>query len=119
VVNVPDWNRAQGSFTAASYAWSGGDLSATSPGPPDRGKNYFFGGPNAAVSVGTQSLSLAGGATPINGGQVTSTLSGWPGGHADQGDDAALTVTFRGANDQALKALTIGPVTPAQRKGQQ
>jgi hypothetical protein len=116
VVHVPGWKLVQGSFTAASYAWGGGDLSATTPGPPHRGKNYFYGGPNAPISVGTQTSSLAGAATPISGGQVTATLSGWLGGYVDQGDDAALTVSFQGANDQVLKTLTIGPVTPAQRK---
>jgi hypothetical protein len=41
VVDVPGWTRTEGSFTAASYAWSGGDLSAKTPGPLDRGQNYF------------------------------------------------------------------------------
>jgi hypothetical protein len=116
VVHVPGWKLAQGSFTAASYAWGGGDLSATTPGPPNRGKNYFYGGPDAAVSVGTQTLLLAAGATQISTGKVTATLGAWLGGYVDQGDDAALTVSFQGANDQVLKALTIGPVTAAQRK---
>jgi hypothetical protein len=116
VVPVPGWRLVQGSFTAASYAWGSGDLSATTPGPPHRGKNYFYGGPNAPVSVGSQTVPRAGAAVPISGGRVTATLSGWLGGYEDQGDDAALTVSFQGTNDQVLTTLTIGPVTPAQRK---
>ena len=65
VVKVPGWKSTGGSFTVASYAWSGGDLSPTTPGPPHRGKNYFYGGPGGAVSTGTQTLSLARAASAI------------------------------------------------------
>jgi hypothetical protein len=115
VVNVPGWTRTEGSFTAASYAWSGGDLSAKTPGPPNRGNNYFYGGPDAAVSVGTQTISLAAGATVIDGGALTATLDGWLGGYAGQEDDAALSVIFRSASGQKLRTLVIGPVTAAER----
>jgi len=116
VVAVPGWTRS-GGFTAAPYARSGSDLTASSPGPPNRGKNYFYGGPNAAVSRGTQTVSLAAGATAINKGNVSATLSGWLGGYSTQSDDAKLTVSFLGASGQLLGSLTIGPVTEYQRFG--
>jgi hypothetical protein len=115
VVPVPGWKRTEGAFTAASYAWSGGDMSPTTPGPTGRGKNYFYGGPDAAVSVGVQTVPLAVGASAIATGKLSATLSGWLGGFSSQGDDAALTASFQGAGGQVLKTLTIGPVTPAQR----
>jgi hypothetical protein len=90
-------------------------LSATTPGPPDRGHNYFYGGPDAAVSVGSQTISLEAGTAAIDGGALTATLAGWLGGYAGQDDDAALSAIFRSATGQKLKTLVVGPVTPAER----
>jgi hypothetical protein len=59
VVKVPDWKQT-GGFTAAEYSWSGGDISATSPGPSARGKNYFYGGSQEIVPFLTKSVSEAG-----------------------------------------------------------
>jgi len=113
-VKVPDWKQT-GSFTAVLYTWSGGDLSPTSPGPKDRGKNYFYGGPDAAKSTGTQLIKVASGG--ISTGKVRYKLSGWLGGYDSQGDDAVLTVTFENAKGQTVGTAHIGPVTEAQRKG--
>jgi hypothetical protein len=113
-VKVPDWKQTHG-FTAAQYAWSGGDLSATSPGPKNRGKNYFYGGPDSARSSGTEVITVAAGG--ITTGHVQYTLSGWLGGYDSQGDHATLTVTFENASGTAVGSAQIGPVTEAQRKG--
>ena len=114
VVAAPSWTRAVGSFTVASYAWSGGDLSATTPGPPNRGANYFYGGPNPAnggsVGIGTQTLSLSRAAAAIATGKVTATLSGWLGGYGSQRDTAKLAVSFLNSTGKTLGGLTIGPV---------
>jgi hypothetical protein len=114
VVKVPHW-KGTGGFTAAAYSWSGGDLSATTPGPKHRGKNYFYGGPDAAKSTGTQTDKVAAGG--VSGGKVHFRLSGWLGGYDGQGDYATLTVTFLSGKGKALSTTTIGPVTEAQRKG--
>jgi hypothetical protein len=114
VVKVPGWKQ-KGGFTAAQYAWSGGDLSKTSPGPKHRGKNYFYGGPDAAVSTGTQVVGVSGRA--IGKGKVRYKLAGWLGGYDSQGDYATLTVTFEKADGAAIRTARIGPVTEAQRKG--
>ena len=114
VVVVPDWTRERGSFTAASYSWSGGDLSATTPGPPNRGKNYFYGGPNPAngkaVGEGTQTVSLSQAAAAIATGKATATLSGWLGGLSSQEDNAQLSATFLSASGKILGVFEIGPV---------
>ena len=114
VVKVPDWKQT-GGFTAAQYSWSGGDISATSPGPSERGKNYFYGGPAAATSTGTQLITLAPGAASSN--ELVYVLSGWLGGYSDQGDDATLYASFEGPNGKAISKSQIGPVTAAQRNG--
>jgi hypothetical protein len=117
VVAVPHWKGTHG-FTAATYAWgsSGGDLSPTSHGPKNRGKNYFYGGPDSAVSTGTQVIAVA--AAGVKTGKVHYTLAGWLGGYSSQADHAVLDVTFENAKGKAIgKTVGIGPVTEAQRGG--
>jgi hypothetical protein len=126
VVPVPGWTTTD-SFTAVQYSWAGGDLSATAPGPPDRGKNYFFGGPSSETSTGTQVIALPASFSATN---ATYVLSGWLGGWDGQDDNATLFVTWQDAQGNALgaahRAVTglptgfststqIGPVTEAQR----
>lgn len=113
-VKVPGWKQT-GSFTATLYTWSGGDVSPTTPGPKHRGKNYFYGGPDAARSTGTQVIKVA--AHGISSGKVRYTLSGWLGGFDSQGDHAVLTITFQNAKGKAVGSGHIGPVTEKQRKG--
>jgi hypothetical protein len=116
VVPVPHWKGTHG-FTAAAYSWGvtgDGDLSPTSPGPKNRGANYFYGGPDSAVSTGTQVVTVAAGG--VKTGKVDYTLSGWLGGFSSQGDHAVLDVTFENAKGKAIATVGIGPVTAAQRK---
>lgn len=112
VVKIPGWKGSFG-FTAGRYAWASSDVTAASPGPPGRGKNYFYGGPavtgSGNVTTGTQTIPL-----PRAGG-LHATLSGWLGGYSSQGDDTRLTVTFSGSGSQTLGILKIGPVSSAQR----
>ncbi|HUD35599.1 MAG TPA: hypothetical protein VMR14_01795 [Streptosporangiaceae bacterium] len=114
-VKVPDWKPQTGGFTAAQYAWSDSDVTAKSPGPKHRGKNYFYGGPDAAKSTGTQVIKIAAGG--VSGGKVKYTLSGWIGGYDSQGDYCKLEMTLENAKGKALASAQIGPVTEAQRKG--
>jgi hypothetical protein len=111
VVKVPDWKQA-GAFTAAQYAW-GADLSTTTPGPTKRGKNYFYGGPSALLSTGTQVIKVGTGG--ISSGRASYVLSAWLGGYSDQPDNAMLIVTFESSSGTALKTTKIGPVTVGQR----
>ena len=111
VVKVPDWEQT-GAFTAAQYAWDA-DLSTTTPGPTKRGKNYFYGGPSAPVSTGSQVITVGTGG--ISSGRVSYVLSAWLGGYSDQPDNARLIVTFKNSSGTALKTTTIGPVTVSQR----
>ncbi len=110
-VKVPDWKQT-GALTAAQYAWDA-DLSTTTPGPTNRGKNYFYGGPSALLSTGTQVIKVGTGG--ISSGRVSYVLSAWLGGYSDQPDNARLIVTFESSAGTALKTATIGPVTVGQR----
>jgi hypothetical protein len=111
VVKVPDWKQT-GAFTAAQYAWDA-DLSTTTPGPTNRGKNYFYGGPSAMLSTGTQLIKVGTGG--ISSGRVSYVLSAWLGGYSNQPDNAQLIVTFESASGTALKTTKIGPVTVGER----
>ncbi|HMK96292.1 MAG TPA: hypothetical protein VK425_02035 [Acidimicrobiales bacterium] len=115
VVAVPDW-KATGGFTATQYAWSGGDVSETSPGPPNRGKNYFYGGPDAAKSTGTQLISVP--RAGVSYGRIIYNVSAWLGGYDGQEDDTVMYVIFEGTTGAALSTVLLGPVTEAQRRGE-
>jgi len=104
IVKVPHWT-GSGDFTAAPYALSGGLISANAPGPAARGKNYFYAGPGAAVSRGTQVVPLLAGPSGIKG-TVYATLSGWLGGYS-----VRLNVFFVGHGGRMLGELWIGPVS--------
>ena len=61
---VPHWTSTEGQFGAAAYTGFGvGWFSASSKGPADKGKNYFFGGTTTAAtsakaSIGSQTIKL-------------------------------------------------------------
>jgi hypothetical protein len=112
---VPGWT-TNGNFTVAQY---GGDglPSQADPGPPDRGNNFFAGGPNNTSSSATQVINVAPDAHLIDSGAVTFSLSGYLGGFFTQDDNAVLTVIFE-RGGQVLGSAQIGPVLAADRGGQ-
>ncbi len=111
-VPVPHW-KPTGAFAAVQYAWSGGDYSTKTPGPPSPGKNYFSGGWESATSTGSQTITVAAGA--LSGGKTTYTLSAWLGGYSVWGDNATLSAQFQTATGANLGTAQIGPVTPTDR----
>ena len=117
-VLVPGWSNAVGStFTATAYGAAGGFPGPDSPGPSNRGKNFFAGGPGGAVSKASQTDSLEQYQTLIGGGNAIFTLSAWLGGYATQGDYATLTITWQTSSGEDIGQATIGPVTETQRNG--
>jgi hypothetical protein len=115
IVKPTGWTTT-GQFTAVQYGASGGFPDTTSPGPPDRGKNFFAGG-NVAKSTATQTIDLSSAASAIDAGSVTYALTGWLGGFAGQTDHADVVVSFLSGTGGTLGAAHIGPVTPADRHG--
>jgi hypothetical protein len=112
VVPVLDWTTTS-NFTVVQYGSE--DLLPSSPGPVDRGLNYFYGGPNNAFSSATQGIDLSSAATQIDAGSVSYNLSGWLGGLTNQYDDAVLTATFLNASGGVLGTSSIGPVAAEER----
>jgi hypothetical protein len=81
--------------------------SRTSPGPKNPGANYFYGGPDSAVSTGTQEISVAAGG--VTTGKVHYTLAGWLGGSALRSHYRQL---FRYVHDYFADSCTL--VTAAE-----
>lgn len=118
---MPGWTR-QGNFNIMQYQSDAGNYQGmTSPGPSDRGKNFFYGGFEAdtdnTVTSATQTIDVSAAAPLLSSNQVKFTLSAWLGGYADQDDNATLKIQFLSATGQALGSASLGPVLNTERNG--
>ncbi len=120
LVAIPGWTR-QGDFNVVQYqTTNGGFQTKTSPGPSDRGNNYFFGGPNLGasgnnVTSASQTIDLSALTPLLSNSQIKFTLSAWLGGYSSQNDNAKLTIQFLSASGQTLGSASLGPVLAADR----
>lgn len=119
---IPGWQR-QGTFNVVQYDASGGFPTAKDPGPAQRGKNFFAGGPDTDANgngvdntrtSATQSIDISAMASLIDTETVTYTLSGYFGGFSDQRDNVQLTVEFVGGVGQ--NTVTINGPTVDERQ---
>jgi hypothetical protein len=107
---VPDWTSTAGQFGAAAYTGFGvGWFTATSTGPADRGKNYFFGGTTTAATsahatIGTQTIKV-----PTAAAGHKATLSGWLGNYG--ANTAQVRAEFMDSSGKVISSLRIGPDT--------
>jgi uncharacterized protein (TIGR03437 family) len=113
-VSVPGWSQ-EGLFTIEPYSDPGGDLSAMTPGPPNPGNYYFYGGPSNAMSSASQLIDVSSTASLIDTGTVQYALSAWLGGYSSQNDNAVLTVTYEDWTGTNLGSVTLGPILAADR----
>jgi hypothetical protein len=110
VGNVPGWTSTAGQFGAAAYTGFGiGWFTASSNGPKNKGKNYFFGGTTPAAtsahaSIGTQTIKL-----PAAAAGHKATLSGWLGNYGS--NTAQVRAQFTNASGKTLSSIRIGPDT--------
>jgi hypothetical protein len=104
----PDWTVA-GTINEVKYGAEDDVPGPNDPGPPDRGSNFFWGGPDDGHDVHTarQSVDVSAAAADIDAGKVTFTLSGYFGGYSSQDDNTVLQAGFLGAS---TTAGTGGPV---------
>jgi hypothetical protein len=104
-----------GSTTLGVYGSNPNFPSPTSPGPTNRGSNFFLGGvTNSAMQ---QRIEISDLAREIDAGGVDYTLAGWFGGAGTNEDWAALTARFLAATGSVLRLTTVGAVTAAERGG--
>jgi hypothetical protein len=113
VTDIPGWT-VTSRYDVVVYGARGDVPAVDDPGPVDRGRNFFTGGFNDAVSTATQRIDVSSQAAAIDAG-VTYTLSAWVGGYATQSDGAVVAIDLIGANGRRLGQALIGPVTPIDR----
>lgn len=112
---IPGWTR-QGAIDVQLYApTSGVNIALTDPGPADRGKNFFTGGVNSALSSITQTVDISAASPLLSQGTIQFTLAAWLGGWDNQDDNAKVTIQFVSANGQVLSTASVGPVLAAER----
>lgn len=100
-------------FTAVRYGTD--QLTADSPGPSHRGRNYFAGGSDGRHSTATQTISLKDYSAWIRSG-AHFHLSGWLGGWESQRDSAKVTVVWLNGSGASVGSAKIGPVTVQDRR---
>jgi hypothetical protein len=114
VVAPQGWT-TKGPFTVVQYG-TGVFPTAQDPGPADRGKSFFAGGPGATQSSATQTVDISSGGGGIDSGAKRYDLSAYLGGTASEGDSATVLATFEDGNGNPLGSATIGPVTEIGRR---
>ncbi len=114
VVGVPGWTTT-GNFTVAQYGASGGFPTMLDPGSPNRGNNFFAGGPSNSFSSASQHLDVTFASAMINGDGAHLALSGWLGGWSDHPDHAVLQAHFLNSVGATIGTASIGPVTNTDR----
>ena len=113
VTALPQWKR-KGKLTAVQYN-APGFLTATSPDPRNRGKNFFAGGPDNRLSKAIKTIDLSSVTSAIDGNGVSYVLSGYFGGYSSQNDHAVLSAVFFDASNQRLNQVSIGNVLATDR----
>jgi hypothetical protein len=142
VVPVPGWTTT-GNFSVYRYSSDSIFPELNSPGPVDRGNNFFGGGPlnvggpdsgispaigstiyqsfsnqpNDVSSFATafQTIDLFSDAETIDAGNISFNLSGFLGGYSTKQDTASVMASFFDVNNSILSSASIGPVTDLDR----
>ncbi|WP_412540128.1 alkaline phosphatase family protein [Longispora sp. K20-0274] len=112
-VTLPGW-QITGVPTAVSYDAGSGFPSPSTPGPTNRGGQFFSGGAvgNSTLSQ-TANVASAGG--QIDGGGVTYNLSGWLGGYAGETSWTTVYLSFRNGSGTQVGTAQLGPVSASDR----
>lgn len=101
------------STTLGGYGLNPNFPFAASPGPTDRGANFFLGGTtNGWIS---QRIDLADLGSDIDDPGADYRLSGWFGGAGAEGDASALVAQFLSEAGAALGSSAVGNVGPDDR----
>jgi hypothetical protein len=110
IMTIPGWTKI-GHFNVVQYGASGG----FAPGPANRGKNYFVGGPSNPQSAAIQTIDVSSMASKIDHDKLMFTFSAYLGGYAGQNDAMTLSASFENAKGSALRRVALGPVMAKDR----
>ncbi len=111
-VSIPGWTD-DGTFTIWTYG-TPTYLLIDSPGPEDRGDNYFGGGSDGGSSI-YQEINLSAIQTDITSGNLTYSLAAFLGGYATQDDRMEIIIEFFDSEGTVLHTGIIGPVYAEDR----
>jgi len=114
---APGW-QTTGLFNVVQYGATNGYPTAAAPGPANRGKNFFTGGPDGALASAAQRIDISKHAAAIDAAALTCHFSGYLGGYAEQNDHVAATAEFLAAAGTKLGTVQLGPVSAADRQQQ-
>jgi uncharacterized protein (TIGR03437 family) len=109
-IDVPGWTRTT-PFTVER-------IPSGMAGSPNRGAAVFTASGDSEVAIGVQDVDVSAAAAQIDSASVQYALSGWIGGYAARGGSTDLRVEFRDGNESGLGAVSLGPVTAADRGGE-
>jgi uncharacterized protein (TIGR03437 family) len=112
---IPGWT-SDGNVSVCTYATGGGFPTQTSPGPPNRGNNFFSGG-FAATSVLAQIVDVTSQSAQIDTGAQPFVLSAFMGGSGAENDNVTVSVTFLNAMGALVGSATLPAVLAADRGG--
>jgi hypothetical protein len=115
--HVPGWTTS-GSFNVIAYGAPNGYPANDTPGPTDRGKNFFSGGSEGDRSSATQTLDLTSVAPLLATGKFSYSFSAWMGGVAGQNDHPEISAQFLGTGDAVLATATLPKVLDDERSGE-
>ncbi len=116
-VEIPGWTLS-GPLTVTRWNLPDGWPLNTDPGPPDRGVNFFSGGPDGDLNTATTRIVLPVAVAAIDAGLVPIEMSGWFGGYLGQADTASMQATFLDASGAVIETFAMGAPTPGQRLNQ-
>lgn len=107
-VPLPGWTTTQ-SLTVLKYGMPGGFPGTNTPGPLNRGTNFFVGGPDSPAPEATQTIDLDKVGAVIDAKVVEFKFSAFLGGAAGQKDSAEAQVVFMDASSKKLSECVLGP----------
>ncbi len=122
--NIPGWTTTN-HFTTVQYGASGGFAVDTDPGPQNRGKNFFVGGPETVttddltdntVTGAKQIIDVSAFGTQLDSGSLHYLLSAYLGGYSSQNDNATLNIDFQNSSHTSLGKAKLGPVLATDRQ---
>ena len=121
-VTVPNW-LTDGVATVVQYGSPGGYPDANTPGPPQRGTDFFAGGVNTlgVYPLDTalqQTVRIGRFRAAIDAGRVSFTVKAWLGGYATDADNAQVMFEFDDAQTLNVGEARLRPVTRLQRQSQ-
>ncbi len=103
------------STTVGRYGGNARFPTASSPGPAQRGLNFFLGGTTNGLI--TQRIDISNLGSDIDDPGVDYTLAGWFGGAENDEDRMSLTAKFLSSTGATLGSNIVGNMTAADRSG--